>query len=189
MPGTTGAAERILGASQKLFYRDGIRAVGMDAIKEEASVALATLYKHFSSKDELVEAYLRRRDERWRCWLEGSVENIEDPRERLLAIFDALGAWFGCEDFRGCAFINAAGEIGTDKGSAGRLAGEHKRAVRKFLGRLVADARLPEPEKIVGQLMVLVEGAIVTAYVEGDYGAARRAKEMAEVLLRQVTVH
>jgi hypothetical protein len=53
----------------------------------------------------------------------------------------------------------------------------------------VADARLPEPEKIVGQLMVLVEGAIVTAYVEGDYGAARRAKEMAEVLLRQVTVH
>ena len=182
------ATERILRAAQKLFYRGGIQAVGMDAVKEEAGVALATLYKHFSSKDELVEAYLRRRDERWRRWLEESVGNVEDPKRRIFAIFDALGEWFGSEDFYGCAFINAAGEIGTGKGSAGRLAGEHKRAVREFVERLVTEARFSEPEKVAGQLMLLMEGAIVSAYVEGDQGAAQRAKEMAEVLLRHEVV-
>ena len=181
------ATERILGAAQKLFYRGGIQAVGMDAVKEEAGVALATLYKHFSSKDELIEAYLRRRDEWWRRWLEESVGNVEDPKRRIFAIFDALGEWFGSEDFYGCAFINAAGEIGTCKG-AGRLAGEHKRAVREFVERLVTEARFSEPEKVAGQLMLLMEGAIVSAYVEGDQGAAQRAKEMAEILLRHEVV-
>lgn len=175
-------AGRILEAAERLFYREGIRAVGMDAVKEEAGVALNTLYRHFPSKEALVEAYLVRRDERWRRWLEHSVEGVEEPRERLLALFEALGEWFGSQDFRGCAFINAAGEIGS--GNPLRLAGEHKRAVRGFVERLVAGAGFGEPDRVAAQLMLLVEGAIVTAYVERDPEAAARARQAAEVLLR-----
>ena len=155
---------------------------GWTRVKEEAGVALNTLYRHFSSKEALVEAYLGRRDERWPRWLERSVGEVEEPRERLLALFDALGEWFGSQGFRGCAFINAAGEIGT--GSPLRLAGEHKRAVRDFVERLVAGAGFREPDRVAAQLMLLVEGAIVTAYVERDPEAAARARQAAEVLLR-----
>jgi AcrR family transcriptional regulator len=181
-----GAGERILDAADELFYREGIRAVGMDAVKEKAGVALGTLYRHFPSKDALVGAYLRRRDERWRAWLAGYVERENDPRERLLAVFDALDGWFRGENYRGCAFINAAGEMAAEGGSARRLAGEHKRAVGSYLGRLVEEADLPgDPEELSRRLMLLVEGAIVAAYVEGDLGAGRRARRVAEILVTE----
>jgi AcrR family transcriptional regulator len=101
--------ERILDAASAAFYRRGIRAVGVDSVIADADVAKATLYRHFPSKDALVQAFLERRDERWRAWFADAVERLApDPADRPLAAFDALGEWFGSEDFRGCAFINAA---------------------------------------------------------------------------------
>lgn len=177
------AGERILDAADKLFYREGIRAVGMDAVKEKAGVALNTLYQHFPSKDALVEAYLKQRDERWRAWLTGYVEWEDDPQQRLLAVFDALDGWFRSENYRGCAFINAAGEMAGEGGSARRLAGEHKRAVGSYVGRMVEEADLSNPGELSRELILLMEGAIVAAYVEGDLNAGRRARGVAEVLI------
>src|SRR4051794_31831389 len=102
------ARERILAAAYELFSRRGIRAVGIDAIITESGVARMTLYRHFASKDELVLAFLQRREELWtRRWLQGEVERRSaDPAQRLLAIFDVFDTWFRRPDFEGCAFIN-----------------------------------------------------------------------------------
>ena len=131
VPSTTAAPPprtRILDAASEAFYRQGIAAVGVDAIVADAGVAKSTLYRHFPSKDDLVVAFLRRRDERWRAWLRSEVERLSpDPAGRPLAVFDALGGWFASEAFRGCAFINAAAEIADPTHPARAAVQEHKR--------------------------------------------------------------
>src|SRR3954452_2395560 len=111
-----GARERILSAAYDLFSRRGVRAVGIDAIIAQSGVARMTLYRHFASKEQLVLAYLERREELWtRRWLQAEVEQrASDPAERLLAIFDVFDAWFRREDFEGCAFINIMLESAAD---------------------------------------------------------------------------
>lgn len=177
-------SEKILRAADELFYQEGIRAVGMDDVKEQAGVALRTLYKYFPSKEALVRAYLKQRDEKWRAWLANYVEQSANPGEQLLAIFDALEGWFSSENYRGCAFINAAGESAEEASDASRLAGEHKRAVGDYVEWLVKEAGYPSPEDISRKLTLIVEGAIITSYVEGDLHAARRAKEIAKIILK-----
>ena len=104
-------AERLLEAASDLFYREGIRAVGVDTISARAGVSKRTLYNRFGGKDELVAEYLRRRDERWRGYLQERTDGVVDPREKLLAVFGAYEEWLVGEDLRGCAFANAAAEI------------------------------------------------------------------------------
>ncbi len=176
--------ERILDAASVAFYRRGIRAVGVDSVIAEAGVAKATLYRHFPSKDALVQAFLERRDRRWRAWFEEAVDRLApDPAARPLAVFDALGEWFASDDFRGCAFINAAVEI-TDPGHPARAAvREHERRLADHLLRLCREAGLDDPEGASAALFLLVEGAIVCALVEGDGAAAARAQTAAERLL------
>lgn len=110
---------RLLDAAERLFYRDGVRSVGVDAVVTEAGVATTTLYAHFGSKDGLVEAYLRRRDERWLTWLRGVVEAADPGTARVRAVFDALGRWFAQPDFNGCAFIQRGRGAGCHTGRAG----------------------------------------------------------------------
>src|SRR5512146_2036779 len=98
-----GARERILATAAELFYREGVRAVGVGRIADEAQVAKMSLYYHFRSKDDLVVAWLERRDTAWMGWLEGAVESAGGG---VLAVFDALREWFEQPDFRGCAFVN-----------------------------------------------------------------------------------
>ncbi len=136
MPTQSAARERVLDAASELFYREGIRAVGIDTIIARAGVAKMTFYHHFKSKDLLVVEFLRRRDERWRRWLAETVERLSpDPRERPLAIFDALAGRFANPDYRGCAFINTVAET-ADPGHAAR------HAVLEHVG---AHARLRAP--------------------------------------------
>ena len=105
--------ERVLETAYELFSRHGTKGVGVDRIIAESGVAKMTLYRNFASKDELILAFLERREERWtRAWLQAEVERREaDPAARLLAIFDVFGEWFATEGFEGCSFVNVMLEV------------------------------------------------------------------------------
>jgi AcrR family transcriptional regulator len=174
-------AQRVLDAAERLFYSRGVQAVGIDTVVAEAGVGLKTLYAHFGSKDRLVEAYLRRRNRRWLDRLQARVAQLPG-RDRVLAIFDALGDWFAEPDFSGCAFINVAGELHTNP-VARAIAREHKQSLRALIRQIARDAAVTDPDTLADRLMLLVEGATVTAYVEGDELAATRARSAAAALL------
>ncbi|MEU8934019.1 TetR/AcrR family transcriptional regulator [Streptomyces sp. NPDC048409] len=176
------AREQALDAAERLFYGRGVQSVGMDDIRGASGVSLKRLYQLFPAKEQLVVAYLERRDVRWRQRLAAHVERQPDPRERLLAVFDWLAVWFGEADFRGCAWINAYGELGaTSERVAAQVRG-HKQAFRDGLARLVADAGL-DPA-LTGPLFLLAEGAMVTAGITGSTEPATVAREAARALLR-----
>ncbi|GGP71667.1 TetR/AcrR family transcriptional regulator [Saccharothrix coeruleofusca] len=170
---------RLLDAAERLFYERGVRAVGVDEVRAASGVPLKRLYQCFPSKEELVVAYLRRRDQRWRASLAESVARRDD---RVPAVFDWLENWFREPGFRGCAFVNSFGELGATSDAVARTAKEHKDALRHYLVDLVRGFAA-DPEELGEQLLLLVEGAITSAAVRGDFGAARRAREVAEILL------
>ncbi|MCX4767038.1 TetR/AcrR family transcriptional regulator [Streptomyces sp. NBC_01275] len=175
------AREQALDAAERLFYGRGVQSVGMDDVRGASGVSLKRLYQLFPAKEQLVEAYLERRDLRWRARLAGAVAGHEDPRERIMAVFDWLESWFGEPDFRGCAWINAYGELGA---TSERVAGQvraHKGAFRDYLAGLVADAGLPPA--LTGPLFLLAEGAMVTAGIDGAAAPAAEAREAARLLL------
>lgn len=180
VPGSS-APQRVLDAAERLFYSRGVQAVGIDMVVAEAGVGLKTLYAHFGSKDRLVEAYLLRRNQRRLDRLQARMAQLQG-RDRVLAVFDALGDWFAEPGFSGCAFINVAGELHTNP-AARAIAREHKQSLRALLHRAASDAAVTDPDTLGDQLMLLVEGAIVTAYVEGDELAAVRARSAAVALL------
>jgi AcrR family transcriptional regulator len=156
-------AERLLEAASDLFYREGIRAVGVDTISSKAGVSKRTLYNRFGGKAELVAEYLRRRDERWRVYLQEQTEGVADPREKLLAVFGAYEEWLVGEDFRGCAFANAAAEIPDPDHPARIVAQRHKEGVREHMAALAKVAGFDEPEALAERLLLLLEGAAATA--------------------------
>jgi AcrR family transcriptional regulator len=176
--------EQLVDTALEMFYRRGFSATGIDKVLAEAGVAKMTLYNHFKSKDELILAALRRRDERFRHWLMRSVEERADaPRERLLAVFTALDGWFRQEDFRGCMFINAAAEFSGIADPIQGAAAEHKRLVAGYLGDLAEKAGAKDPQRLALELAMLIDGAIVCAHVCGVSDAADRARTAAEVLI------
>jgi AcrR family transcriptional regulator len=176
--------ERILQAASRLFYMQGFHATGIDRIIAEAGVAKMSLYQHFRSKEELIAAFLDRRDDYWCDWLAGRVAALATaPRARLLAAFDALGEWFESPDFRGCAFINAAVEFPDAQHSARVASKEHKERVHTYFKGLAEAAKLSQASELAAQLALLVEGAIVTAVVSPGAAPARRAKAIARRIL------
>ncbi|MEU5281002.1 TetR/AcrR family transcriptional regulator [Streptomyces asoensis] len=175
------ARQQALDAAEKLFYGRGVQSVGMDDVRGASGVSLKRLYQLFPAKEQLVEAYLERRDVRWRGALAEAVARCEDPRERILAVFDWLERWFGEPDFRGCAWINAYGELGATSERVASRVRSHKRAFRDWVGTLVADAGLPDA--LTGPLFLLAEGAIVTAGISGGTAPAVQAREAARQLL------
>lgn len=180
----TPAAERILETASRLFYEEGIRGVGVDAISEQADVSKVTLYKNFGSKDELVAAYLRRRDERWQAVLGRDTERHGDTSGRLLAVFDAYGDYlFDEEGYRGCAFINAAAEIPDDDHPARSVIRDHKDGIRKHLSILAAEGGFENPAALAERLLILLEGAWVTAVVRRSLEPLDSARELAVRLL------
>jgi len=183
-PAEAGARERILAAAYELFSRQGVRAVGVDAVVERAGVARMTLYRHFKSKDELVLAFLERREQLWtREWLQAEVERrAADPRERLLAIFDVFDEWFQADDFEGCSFINVLLETADSANPINQASATYLARIREFLEGLASDAGIEDPEAFARKWHILMKGSIVAAG-EGDRGAARRAREIGALLL------
>ena len=148
-------------------------------------MAKATLYRHFRSKDDLVVAFLRRRDGRWRDWLRSAAERLAPlPADRPLAVFDALGEWFASEDFRGCAFINAAAEIADPDHPARAAVEDHERLLGADLEDMLRGAGAADPAGDAAALLLLIQGAIVSALIERSAVPAARARAAAERMLR-----
>jgi AcrR family transcriptional regulator len=179
------ARERILDASYELFSHRGIRGVGVNEVIERAGVATATLYRHFPSKDELVLAFLRLREQRWtRDFVEaGAMSRGADPEERLLAIFDVFDEWFQRDDFEACSFINVLLELGPEH-PAGSASVWHLEQIRAIVRRLAEEAGLRDVETFARSWHILMKGSIITA-TEGDTHAARLGKSIARLLIEQ----
>ncbi|WP_437893070.1 TetR/AcrR family transcriptional regulator [Sorangium sp. So ce124] len=178
------ARSHILEVAERLFYAEGYRAVGVDRLIAEADVAKATFYRHFPTKDDLLVAVLDARDARFRAWLAGRVEALAgDPRDRPLAVFDALAELFAADDFRGCAFLNTMVEVASRSHPAHEAAQRHKLRLIDYFERLLREAGVPAADALSPQLLLLIDGAIVTAVREGGPGAAARARSLAENLI------
>jgi AcrR family transcriptional regulator len=178
--------EHLIETALQLFYQHGYHATGIDTILAASGVAKRTLYKHFASKDVLILAVLRRRDEEFRTWFTQALERrVADPRERLLVVFDLLHEWLSTPGFHGCLFINATAEFARHDDPIHMAAAEHKRLFAAYLCGLAAAAGAPEPQRLGQQLALLVEGAIVTAQMRGQSDAVQQARRAAEVLVAQ----
>jgi AcrR family transcriptional regulator len=183
---TASGRERVLATAYDLFSRYGTRAVGVDRIIEESGVAKMTLYRNFASKDELILAFLERREARWtRAWLQSEVEaRAATPGGRLLAIFDTFGEWFAIDGFEGCSFINVMLEVSEPGHPVRDAAVRHLAAIRAFLAGLAAEAGIADPDAFARQWHILMKGSIVAA-AEGDAHAAARARELGQLLLER----
>ena len=183
-PQDTSGRERVLATAYGLFSRHGTRAVGVDRIIAESGVAKMTLYRNFASKDDLILAFLERREELWtRAWLQAEVERrASTPAARLLAIFDVFGDWFALDGFEGCSFINVMLEIDDPGHPVRDAAVRHLAEIRAYLAGLAAAAGVADADAFARQWHILMKGSIVAAG-EGDTAAARRAQELGALLL------
>lgn len=179
----TSARDRLLAAASRLFYGEGIRAVGVNKIAAQAQVTKATLYAHFGSKDGLITEHLRARDQRWRCDLQRFLTGQRDPAGQLVAIFAAYGAWAVADDFRGCGFVNAAAELTDPTHPARAIIKAHKHAVRSRLEEIAAAAGCPSPSETAEQWFLLLEGGMLTATLRREAAPLDNAHEMATRLL------
>jgi len=173
----------ILDVTEKLIYKSGIAATGMDLLVKTAGVSRKSVYRYFANKDELVVAALQRRDQRWMHWYRGAVGQAQTPAERLLNLFTVLKSWFACEGFRGCAFINTSGETGDPQDPVRLVAKEHKQKLLDYLCELCTEHGAEDPQLLARQLLILIDGAITVALVMGDHSAADNAQCMARKLL------
>ncbi|WP_233871313.1 TetR/AcrR family transcriptional regulator [Paraburkholderia adhaesiva] len=188
------ARERLLDAAEALIYAGGIHATGVDAIVREAGAARKSFYNWFESKDALVAAALTRRDERWMRWfVDGTLKRARTPATRLIAMFDVLREWFASDDFHGCAFLNAAGETASPDDPVRVIAREHKARLLAFV-REQCDALVAANEMdrrhaagLARQWLILIDGAIGVALVNGDADAALDARAAARQLLEAFT--
>jgi AcrR family transcriptional regulator len=180
---TVEPRQRILDAAYDLFSRRGIRDVGIDELIEAAGIAKATLYRHFTSKDDLVEGFLQERERRWTFGFvaAGAREAADTPEGQLLAIFDVFDRWFHDADFDACAFINTLVEMRPGH-RLGRASITHLRHIRDFVEGLATEAHLDDPKGFAHSWHILMKGSIIAA-TEGDALAAQRARLMAEDLV------
>jgi len=184
--GRDSGRERLSRAAYDLFSREGVRAVGVDAVIARAGTAKMTLYRNFPSKDDLILDFLRRREQLWtREWLEAeSQRRGETPRDRLLAIFDVFSEWFGQPDFEGCAFLTTMIEINDQDHPVHQAAVVHLANIRSYIERLAAEAGILDVDSFARKWHILMKGSIMAAH-EGDAAAADRARELGELLLAQ----
>ena len=176
--------ERILAVAADLFYRHGIRAIGVEAIAEAAGTNKMTLYRHFTSKDELVAEYLRRLAEKASAsWDRLAAEHPGNPRAQLRGWLENMAAHVGSDDQRGCALANAAVELPEKDHPARRVIEAFKTGQRQRIIDLCAAAELAQPEMLADELFLLLEGARVTAQSIGRDGLGDRLIRMGEAMI------
>ncbi|MCW2757320.1 MAG: TetR/AcrR family transcriptional regulator [Nocardioidaceae bacterium] len=176
------ARDRLLAAADELFYAEGVQTVGIDRIIEHAGVAKASLYNTFGSKDELVRAYLGGRHERTKARLAKAIAKHDDPREQLLAIFDAQAKLFSDPSFHGCAFANANAEA-----APGTAAAEATDAYYSWLRGLFTDlakrAGAKQPKLLARQLQLVYAGSSFAGRLDDDVACAKASRTAAAALI------
>ena len=176
--------QRLLDAATELFYSQGIKSTGIDAIVKHAGTNKMTLYKYFPSKDDLVIAFLRKRDEDFTSWFIEQI-NIKatQPKDKMLAIFDVIDEWMAIPAFRGCAFINAAAEFPMEANPVHQLSAEFYDRFKAYIGGLATESGALKPEDLAMQLTLLVEGSIVSEQMKRHSGASHHARQAATILI------
>jgi AcrR family transcriptional regulator len=164
------ARERVLRAAYALFYRDGIRATGIDRVIAEAGVTKVTFYRHFPSKNDLIRAFLEFRHAQWMAWFEDELERRGGNPQALVG---AMGAWFRDPAFRGCAFLNSVSELGPSNAEVLGITRRHKDDVARAIARLLPDT--PSRQRDAAALAVAVDGAIARAQFDPGTDAAIQA--------------
>ncbi|EPM0508324.1 MULTISPECIES: TetR/AcrR family transcriptional regulator [Pseudomonas] len=182
----TDTREKILATAEKLIYENGIHATGMDLLVKTSGVARKSIYRYFANKDEVAAAALNARDIRWMTWFRSECEKAQTPEARILGIFDALKSWFASDGFRGCAFINTAGEVGDADDPVRQIAKLHKQKLLDYTLELTSALGVNDPTGLAKQLLLIIEGTITVAHVMGDHTALDSAREIARVLLKDV---
>ena len=177
------ARDRLLAAADELFYQEGVHTVGIDRVIERAGVAKASLYSAFGSKEELVRAYLQGRADRRRARIEQRIALYDNPRDRILAIFELLGELVAAPSFRGCAFVNASAETPRDDGKVNQVCSAMRSWTRSLLNDLARELGAADPEQLGRQLTLLYDGVLVAAAMDRDPSAALEAKAMVAALL------
>jgi AcrR family transcriptional regulator len=180
----TGRA-RLVHVAVELVYLHGFQAVGIDQVISEAGVTKTTFYKHFESKDDLLVAAIKQRDEWESNAFNATLRELagDDPRAKLLAIFDVLDLWFNSPDFNGCQFINAAAEFPNPHDPVHKAAADHKRRNRDLFRDLARAAGANDVEPFADQYTALVEGTLILRQIHGRNDAAKVIKPAAEALL------
>ncbi len=177
--------DQILATAEKLIYENGIHATGMDLLVKTSGVSRKGIYNHFATKDDIAAAALGARDVRWMQWFRTECDKAATPHARILSMFTVLKGWFESDGFRGCAFINTAGEVGDPEDPIRQIAKLHKQKLLDYTLELAEQLNVRQPLVLARQLFVLIEGAITTARVMGDYHAADDAMEVAQLLLKE----
>ena len=175
--------DRLLAAANELFYQEGIHTVGIERVLERAGVAKASLYSTFGSKDELVRAYLLARHERRQARINARIARHESPREKILAIFDLVAELAAEPNFRGCAFVRASSEGPAGESKVAQVCADTRGWTRGLYTDLARQAGITDPDEVGRRLMLLYDGAMVGAAMDGGAAAAKRARAMAEELL------
>lgn len=179
--------DELIQTAFKLFYMNGVHSIGINQILAECGIAKKTLYSHFASKEALLEAVIAFRDERFRAWLIGLMNEQQSEPDMVQAMFDGLDDWFNDRvdvlmPFQGCFFVKVNGEFYQHR--VNQLCHQHKQAIVDYLyHRLSNRYDDAQARTLANQLALLKEGAIAQAYLGHDKNAAKIAKQMAQALL------
>ena len=173
----------MLEAADRLFYTEGVRAVGIDRVLEQSGVAKGSLYYNFGGKDDLVRTYLQNRHQKWAARIDEQLAAADTAEAKILAVYDTLSHLFGQPDFRGCAFINAAADA--PAGSAEELATKDFRIwLHALFAVHVVEAGFRDVDKVTKQLVLLYDGANISAQMDHDPEAAAAARDAAADVLK-----
>jgi AcrR family transcriptional regulator len=161
--GEVSARERILATASELFYREGVRAIGVDTVVEQSGVSKTSLYRLFDSKDALIAAFAAEKDQLFWVWWDGVEEQrAGDPRALLEALLSGIAEKIGRPAFRGCPFLNLATEF-PDQNHPGRvIARDNKEEMRARLATIVAKLGVRDPNRTASQIALTIDGAFVT---------------------------
>ncbi|GHO99990.1 TetR family transcriptional regulator [Reticulibacter mediterranei] len=180
----SSARQRLLESARDLFYRKGIRSIGVDTIAEQSGVGKPTLYRHFSTKDKLISAYLEEENRLHWQWFEEAIAPYQaSAKAQLVAVIDATAQLLAQPGYRGCAFLNALAEFSEEDHPAHRQAIEFKHALRLRLYQLSQQAGAHDPDALADQLLLAINGALASAPLFGPSGPAAQLRTITTYLI------